>query len=49
MTGMGEGGFPVWWLIGCMIVFIGGVYWIYRPSAKKRMDEAAKMPLKEDD
>lgn len=46
---MDDGGFGIWWLLGCFAVFVAGVWWIYRPSAKQRMDDAAQMPFREDD
>ena len=39
----------MWWLILSVIIFIAGVAYIYRPWAKRRMDEAGKIPFKEDD
>jgi len=37
-----------WGLLYLMIVFIGVVIFTFRPWARKRYDEAAKIPLKED-
>ena len=37
-----------WGLLYLFILFIGVVLFTFRPWARKRYDEAAKIPLKED-
>ncbi|MEM8689962.1 MAG: cbb3-type cytochrome c oxidase subunit 3 [Pseudomonadota bacterium] len=37
-----------WGLLYLVILFVGAVLFTFRPSARKRYDEAAKIPLKED-
>ena len=49
MLGSGDGGFGTWWLILSIVIFVLGVAYIYRPWAKRKMDDAAHIPLREDD
>ncbi len=37
-----------WGLLYLVILFIAVVLFAFRPSARKRYDDAAKIPLKED-
>ena len=37
-----------WGLLYLVLVFVGVVLFTFRPSAKRRYDAAAKIPLKED-
>ncbi len=37
-----------WGLVYMVIIFIGVLVYALRPGAKKKFDEAARMPLKED-
>ncbi len=37
-----------WGLLYLFLVFVGVVLFAFRPSAKRRYDAAAKIPLKED-
>ena len=37
-----------WGLLYLFLLFIGVVLFAFRPSAKRRYDAAAKIPLKED-
>jgi cytochrome c oxidase cbb3-type subunit 4 len=36
------------WVVWMMILFLGIVFWAYRPKNKKKFDEAAQIPLKDD-
>jgi len=36
------------WVVWMMILFFGIVFWAYRPKNKKRFDDAAQIPLKDD-
>ncbi|MBX3517125.1 MAG: cbb3-type cytochrome c oxidase subunit 3 [Rhodospirillales bacterium] len=37
------------WVVWLMILFIGIIWWVYRPRNRRRFEEAAKIPLREDD
>lgn len=37
------------WVVWLMILFVGIVVWAFRPKNKKRFEEAATIPLKDDD
>lgn len=45
----GDGGVGMWWLLVSFVIFVAGVWYIYRPSAKRRMNDAGKIPFKEED
>lgn len=36
-------------LLFFMIIFIGVVIWTFKPGSKNKMDEASKIPFKEDE
>jgi cytochrome c oxidase cbb3-type subunit 4 len=38
-----------WWTVLLLVVFIGIVVWAYSGKRKKEFDEAARIPLDEDD
>lgn len=37
------------WLVLLVAVFGGIVFWVYRPKNQKRFEDAAQIPLKDDD
>lgn len=37
------------WVVWLMVLFIGIIWWVYRPRNRRRFEEAAKIPLREDD
>jgi cytochrome c oxidase cbb3-type subunit 4 len=37
------------WVVWLMILFAGIVFWAYRPKNKKRFEENARIPFKDDD
>lgn len=37
------------WVVWLMILFIGIIWWVYRPKNRRRFEEASKIPLREDD
>jgi cytochrome c oxidase cbb3-type subunit 4 len=37
------------WLLWLFLLFVGIVAWVYWPKRKKKMDEAAQIPLKDDE
>jgi cytochrome c oxidase cbb3-type subunit 4 len=37
------------WLVWLILLFVGIVAWVYWPKRKKRLDEAAHIPLKDDE
>jgi len=37
------------WLVWLIILFVGIVFWAYRPKNKKRFEEAARIPFKDDE
>lgn len=37
------------WLVWLMILFVGIIWWAYRPKNKKKFEEAARVPLEDDD
>lgn len=37
-----------WGLVYMVVLFVGALIYALRPSAKKKFDEAARMPLRED-
>ncbi len=37
-----------WWVVWLFIVFVGVVFWAYRPKNKKRFEEAARIPFKDE-
>lgn len=37
-----------WGLVYLMVLFIGVLIYAFRPSAKKKFEQAAQIPLKED-
>lgn len=36
------------WLLWLIVVFVGIVWWAYRPKNKKRFEEDARIPFKDD-
>lgn len=36
------------WVVWLMILFIGIVFWAYRPKNKKRFEEHGRIPFKDD-
>ena len=38
-----------WWTVLLLVVFIGIVIWAYSGARKKDFDEAARLPLDEDE
>lgn len=36
------------WVVWLMILFIGIVWWAFRPKNRKRFDDAAQIPFRED-
>lgn len=38
-----------WWTVLLLIVFVGIVIWAYSGARKKDFDEAARLPLDDDD
>jgi cytochrome c oxidase cbb3-type subunit 4 len=36
------------WVVWLMVLFLAIVFWVYRPKNKKRFEEAAEIPLKDD-
>lgn len=37
-----------WGLVYMVVLFVGALIYALRPGAKKKFDEAARMPLRED-
>ncbi len=37
-----------WWVVLLVVVFVGIVVWVYRPKNRKRFEDTAKIPLKDD-
>ena len=37
------------WVVWLMILFIGIIWWVYRPKNRRRFEEASRIPLREDD
>jgi cytochrome c oxidase cbb3-type subunit 4 len=37
-----------WWVVWLLILFVGVVAWVYRSKNKKRYEEAARIPLKDE-
>lgn len=37
------------WVVWLMILFAGIVWWVYRPKNRHRFEDAARIPLREDD
>ncbi len=37
------------WVVWLMVLFIGIIWWVYRPRNRRRFEEAAQIPLREDD
>lgn len=37
------------WVVWLMILFAGIVWWVYRPKNRRRFEDAARIPLREDD
>jgi cytochrome c oxidase cbb3-type subunit IV len=37
------------WVIWLIILFIGIVWWAYRPKNKRRFEEDARIPFKDED
>lgn len=37
-----------WWVVWLMILFGAVLFWAFRPRNKKRFEEDAKIPLKDD-
>ena len=37
------------WLVWLIILFVGIVFWAYRPKNKKRFEEDARIPFKDDE
>ncbi len=38
-----------WGLLYLVIIFVGVVFFVFRPGSKKQSDDAANIPLREDD
>ena len=38
-----------WWTVLLLVVFIGIVFWAYSSKRKQDFDEAARLPLDDDD
>ena len=38
----------IWGMLFLVVLFVGAVAFAFRPGAKKKYDEASKIPLKED-
>lgn len=38
-----------WWTVFVFVLFIAIVVWVYRSNRKQGFDEAARMPLEDDD
>jgi cytochrome c oxidase cbb3-type subunit 4 len=36
------------WALWLMLLFAGIVWWIYRPKNRKRFEDAAKIPFRDD-
>ena len=41
--------FHSWWTLALLVLFIGIVIWAYSGKRKKAFDEAARIPLEDDD
>ena len=37
------------WVVWLLVLFVGIVAWAYWPSRKRRMEEDARIPLRDDD
>ncbi len=37
------------WVVWLMILFVGIIWWVYRPKNRRRFEDAATIPLREDD
>lgn len=37
------------WIVWLMVLFVGIVWWVYRPKNRKGFEEAARIPLEDDD
>jgi cytochrome c oxidase cbb3-type subunit 4 len=38
-----------WWLLLMVLFFVGVVLWTFRPGSRKRHQEIAEIPLRDDD
>lgn len=38
-----------WWVVWLSILFLGIVFWAFRPKNRKRFEDDARIPLKDDD
>lgn len=38
----------IWGMLFLVVLFVAAIAFVFRPGAKKKYDEAAKIPLKED-
>ena len=41
--------FHSWWTLALLVIFVGIVIWAYSGKRKKDFDEAARIPLEDDD
>lgn len=37
------------WVVWLMILFIGIIWWVYRPKNRRHFEDASKIPFREDD
>lgn len=40
--------FRPWWVVWLVVLFVGVVFWAYRPKNRKKFEDAAQIPLKDD-
>ncbi len=37
------------WLVGMMLIFLGIVWWAFKPSNRKKWEERGRIPFKEEE